>query len=256
MPRVALALLLVLSSGVVVGSPSLMPDLKPLPQGRCGGPAPSASRGPDRALRVRPTSSDFLRRADAGAYFFMRASSGNPPVARFHAGVDLVPRASFTTRNDYRVVASGNGAVAFVGNATGYGNTIVIDHGNGEYSLSAHLAPDASRDCVRVGEQVVAGQVIGFIFDPSTGEKASGNASAPTGVHVLDRDQLHFEWLVGLKPGQRAKPGDKVSIFWKDANRSELRNPSQRLIELGYGCSEAEARCTVTLPQNPKAFDP
>ena len=39
------------------------------------------------------------------------------------------------------------------------GNHVVIDHGNGEYSLLAHLVPGSLR--VRVGDAVKPGQVIG-----------------------------------------------------------------------------------------------
>jgi murein DD-endopeptidase MepM/ murein hydrolase activator NlpD len=55
------------------------------------------------------------------------------------------------------------------------GNYVMIDHGNGEFSLSAHLQPGSVR--VHVGDTVVQGQVIGRLG-------SSGNSTEP---------HLHFQ---------------------------------------------------------------
>lgn len=55
------------------------------------------------------------------------------------------------------------------------GNYVVIDHGNGEYSLSAHLMPGSVR--VKIGDAVKVGQVIGRVG-------SSGNSTEP---------HLHFQ---------------------------------------------------------------
>lgn len=55
------------------------------------------------------------------------------------------------------------------------GNYVMIDHGNGEYSLSAHLQPGSIR--VKVGDHVMQGQVIGKLG-------SSGNSTEP---------HLHFQ---------------------------------------------------------------
>ena len=72
------------------------------------------------------------------------------------------------------VVAADSGYVVFAGwDNSGYGNLIVIDHGNGYRTYYAHL----SRIFVRRGESVGKGQRIGSVG-------SSGNSTGP---------HLHFE---------------------------------------------------------------
>ena len=117
------------------------------------------------ALRFRwpvdgPISSDF------GA---PRASGTG-----FHGGVDIgASRGTF-------VRAPAGGTVAFVGWRSGYGRTIVIDHGHQISTLYGHLAkPDVVR-----GQTVEEGAGIGVIG-------ATGHASGP---------HLHYEILVNGRP--------------------------------------------------------
>ncbi len=68
-----------------------------------------------------------------------------------HKGIDLAK---------YRhapVVAANSGRVVFTGRITVYGNTIIIDHGYGVFTLYGHL----NDFTVKVGEEVKKGQVIG-----------------------------------------------------------------------------------------------
>ena len=59
------------------------------------------------------------------------------------------------------------------------GNYVMIDHGENEYSLYAHLQPDSVR--VRVGDEVKAGDVIGKLG-------SSGNSTEPhLHFHVCDK---------------------------------------------------------------------
>ena len=86
---------------------------------------------------------------------------------RMHEGVDLAaPMGS-------PVVAAGGGKVLRAGWGQGYGNLVIIDHGQGLTTRYAHL----ERSLVRPGEEVDTGQEIGLIG-------ATGHA---TGSH------LHFE---------------------------------------------------------------
>ena len=78
------------------------------------------------------------------------------------------------------VVAAERGRVVFSGEQSGFGNTILIDHGNGRQTRYAHL----SEQVVRAGADVSAGQLIG----------KSGATGRVTGPH------LHFEVLVNGRP--------------------------------------------------------
>ena len=85
----------------------------------------------------------------------------------FHAGVDIsVP---FGTK----VIATADGIVLEAGPEAGYGNEILIDHGDGLSTKYAHL----SRIFVAVGQELKRGQVIGSV----------GITGKTTGPH------LHYE---------------------------------------------------------------
>jgi hypothetical protein len=84
---------------------------------------------------------------------------------QFHTGVDYA--GGSTAR------AAGAGTVLEARTRTGYGLTVVIDHGNGVATTYSHLA----RAAVGVGQSVSTGQAIGTV----------GRSGFATGAH------LHFE---------------------------------------------------------------
>ena len=86
---------------------------------------------------------------------------------RFHAGMD------FAADYGAPIYAAQNGIVLYAGWYGGYGNTVILDHGNGITSLYAH----ASQVYVREGQSVTQGDVIA----------ATGSTGLSTGPH------LHFE---------------------------------------------------------------
>lgn len=79
------------------------------------------------------------------------------------------------------------------------GNHIVIDHGNGEYSILAHFQRNSIR--VQVGDKVVQGDVLGLCGN-------SGNSSEP---------HIHFQ--VSDRPDLAA--GQSIRIQW--AGNSDLK---------------------------------
>ena len=91
-------------------------------------------------------------------------------VQKFHAGVDI--GASYGSP----VMAADGGTVILAGWNGGYGNCVVINHGNGLTTLYGHMSSIA----VSVGQSVGKGQTIGYV----------GSTGASTGPH------LHWEVAV------------------------------------------------------------
>jgi len=86
---------------------------------------------------------------------------------RLHAGVDLA------APDGTRIRAAGAGTVVAAGPAEGYGNAVLIDHGNGYLTHYGHM----SAITVTLGQHVVAGDQIG-------NEGSTGHSTGP---------HLHFE---------------------------------------------------------------
>jgi murein DD-endopeptidase MepM/ murein hydrolase activator NlpD len=86
---------------------------------------------------------------------------------KLHTGDDLAARYGTPFR------AARGGRVLWAGWKKAYGNTVIIDHGNGTTTLYGH----ASKLAVRAGQPVQAGQYIGNV----------GSTGFSTGPH------LHFE---------------------------------------------------------------
>lgn len=144
-----------------------------------GGPSasPSASREPASAsapAKPKPESAPEPKKTKpTAAWVSPMPGAGTTSCygqrwGTLHAGVDLAEPAG----TPIHAVATGivvNAGWAF----TGYGISVVIDHGNGYLTHYAHQ----SRTAVSVGAKVTAGQTIGY--EGSTGDS--------TGPH------LHFE---------------------------------------------------------------
>jgi murein DD-endopeptidase MepM/ murein hydrolase activator NlpD len=86
---------------------------------------------------------------------------------RLHQGVDI------DAAMGDRIVSAADGVVVWADARGGYGNCVIIDHGNQFATLYAHQ----SQVAVQIGDTVTAGQTIGFI----------GSTGLSTGPH------LHFE---------------------------------------------------------------
>ncbi len=88
-------------------------------------------------------------------------------VYKNHSGTDIGAQYGAT------VVAADSGTVSLAGVNGGYGNCVMINHGNGYYTLYGHLSTIA----VYEGQNVSQGDVIGYV----------GSTGNSTGPH------LHFE---------------------------------------------------------------
>jgi murein DD-endopeptidase MepM/ murein hydrolase activator NlpD len=102
---------------------------------------------------------------DLSANFGIRRFMNGKPKSR-HRGVDIRGRAG------EHVLAANSGRVALVGDTFFGGNTIVIDHGLGLYTIYMHL----SKSNVVSDEYITKGDVVGFV----------GSSGRSTGPH------LHF----------------------------------------------------------------
>ena len=127
-----------------------------------------------RASRSTNTPGSLVRPA-AGS---MTGWFGEGRRTHRHAGID------FDGDTGDPVTAAGAGVVTHAGSApsayAGYGQMVLIDHGNGVSTLYAHL----SRIAVHSGATVESGDLVGAI----------GTTGSVTGSH------LHFEVRIGGRP--------------------------------------------------------
>jgi murein DD-endopeptidase MepM/ murein hydrolase activator NlpD len=141
-------------------------EAPPGSRGRVIPMAPRFASGPGTMITVRANA---LRATGA-----LRINSGfgyrHDPITglgRLHTGVDIKAAYGET------VGASASGVVVFAGVRGGYGNLVIVDHGNHITSYYGHL----SSMRVLTGETVLAGQIVGSI----------GSTGRSTGPH------LHYE---------------------------------------------------------------
>jgi murein DD-endopeptidase MepM/ murein hydrolase activator NlpD len=128
--------------------------------------------------------------------------NGQPIDTAYHLGYDL----SVTKR--YPAEAANRGAVAFAGDLGIYGNTVILDHGIGLFTLYSHLS---SID-VKVGDTVEQRQVLG-----KTGETglAAGD-HLHYGVYLHGVAVLPVEWWDGkwiednITPKLEGRSGEEI----------------------------------------------
>jgi murein DD-endopeptidase MepM/ murein hydrolase activator NlpD len=114
--------------------------------------------------------------ADARTYTYQ----GQPIDTAYHLGYDL------SVTKHYPVEAANSGKVAFTGDLGLYGNTVIIDHGLGLYTLYGHL----SQIDVKPGDSITARQTIG-----KTGETGfAGGDHLHYGVYLDGVAVLPVEW--------------------------------------------------------------
>lgn len=98
----------------------------------------------------------------------------------FHTGIDI-PAPAGTN-----IISTDSGTVIFSGWMNGYGNTIIVDHGNGISTLYAHN----SRNLVSVGQSVERGQVIGEVG--TTGNSTGNHLHYEVRINGSHTDPMQF----------------------------------------------------------------
>lgn len=147
---------------ILIGEELVLPDATPPPRPR---PAPRSA-----TAFTAPTSA----MNDAGGAMLWPTSARR--VTQYygwrHRGLDIAGPMRTP------IYAAEDGIVTFSGwNRGGYGNMVIIDHGNGLYTRYAH----ATRNLVRTGDHVKRGVVIQLM----------GSTGRSTGSHI------HFEVMKG-----------------------------------------------------------
>ena len=121
-----------------------------------------------------PASGAYRAQAAAVSTPLRVNSAFGPRGGRRHNGID------FDGDTGDSVGASLAGTIAFAGVKRGYGNLIIVDHGNSVSTYYAHL----SAMYVAEGQQIVSGQIIGAV----------GSTGRSSGPH------LHYEVRIDGKP--------------------------------------------------------
>jgi murein DD-endopeptidase MepM/ murein hydrolase activator NlpD len=137
--------------------------------------------------------------ADQRTYTF----NGEVIDTAYHLGYDL------SVTKNYPVEASNSGTVAFTGDLGIYGNTVILDHGLGLFTLYGHLS---SID-VKTGDSVAKSQILG-----KTGE--TGLAAGDhlhfgiylDGVAVLPVEWWDQKWIDdNIKPKLEGRSGQEIA---------------------------------------------
>lgn len=214
----------------VAPPPAVVVDLGAEPAGgiaKIVPPAPKiAARG--KVFISRPSGAYSTKLAAASSSLKVNSNFGwrRDPFSgrgRRHTGVDIDGEWGES------VGASMAGTVSFVGVKRGYGNVIIVDHGQGLSTYYAHLSSMA----VSVGQTVAAGQTIGFI----------GSTGRSSGPH------LHYE-LRAL--GHPVNPYATVAI---DGQRVFVDGKPVQTAPLTDGSGD-EPEPTVVIREGDRATQP
>ena len=126
-------------------------------------------RSVDALPQAMPANFEYI-----SSGFGFRANPFTGGGGEFHPGLD------FKGPYGAPIFAAARGTVSFVGQRSGYGNCVEIDHGNGLVTRYAHMSAFRTQ----LGKQVIPGEQIGQI----------GSTGRSTGPH------LHFEVRINDRP--------------------------------------------------------
>ena len=138
--------------------------------------------------------------ADQRTYVY----NNDPVDTAYHLGYDL------SVTKHYPVEAANSGAVAFAGDLGIYGNTVILDHGLGLFTLYGHL----SAIDVKVGDAVQKRQILG-----KTGETGlAGGDHLHYGVYLHGVAVLPVEWwdakwiTDNIEPKLEGRSGEEIAV--------------------------------------------
>ena len=112
-------------------------------------------------------------------------------INRPHTGVD------YAAPHGTPILAVGHGTVTFIGTKGGYGETMMLDHGDGYVTLYAHMSRYAKG--MRRGTRVRQGDTIGYV----------GSTGLSTGPHVHFEFRVHGQYRDPLT--LRAPKGQRIA---------------------------------------------
>ncbi|HET8817657.1 MAG TPA: M23 family metallopeptidase [Pseudidiomarina sp.] len=134
---------------------------------------------------------------------------------RAHKGID------FSAPVGTPIMAAGRGVVKRANRFSSFGNTVIIDHGNGYETLYAHL--NGFKKGLRVGDKVKQGDVIGYL----------GNTGLSAGRHLhyeVHKDGRAINPLNLKAPSTMQLTGDELIAFEQHVER--LYSVGSRLASL------------------------
>lgn len=167
------------------------------------------------SLKTSPVAGGKIRRPQ-GEFGVVRRGGTS-----YHKGIDfLAPRGTPVTapHSGFICYNALNGRID-----SGYGYTVVIDHGNNFYTLYAHLREESP---LPVGEWVEAGRVIGRIGN-------SGNAMQ---LPKEFQNQLHFE-IIHAPAGMMEVGGLKLTELLSPRRITTLRKIGEVVYGIYWGGS-------------------
>ena len=127
---------------------------------------------------------------------------------RAHLGVD------FGARRGTPIHAAGSGRIIFCGRKGGYGNVIIINHGNGYKTLYAHMS--RFRHGMHRGKFIKQGQIIGYV----------GSTGLSTGPHLhfgLYRNNRAINPLRVVHIAKSCLVGKKLRLFRTQMQRYKVK---------------------------------
>ena len=129
---------------------------------------------------------------------------------RAHKGVD------YAARTGTPVKAAGDGKIIFLGRKGGYGQVMILEHGEHYETLYAHLSD--FKKGLQNGDQVEQGQIIGFV----------GQTGLATGPH------LHYEFRVDGVHRNPETLNHQHTLPLNDEKLAEFKSQSRPLLDQLY----------------------